>query len=239
MPNPYFQFKQFTVFHDRSAMKVTTDACLFGGWCAEEINKSNLESCSLLDIGTGTGLLSLMIAQKNKCIIDAVEIDESAAQQAIENSEASPWKERISVHQKNILEHTDKQYSVIVCNPPFYEKELKSTNEKKNEAHHDSSLKLIELFSYLNSRLLGDGNFYLLLPYKRIKEAEKLLQKEGLLIEKKIIVATSPNHKPFRVMIKGGQRKTIKDEVHLYITNSEQQYSEEFVELLKDYYLYL
>jgi tRNA1Val (adenine37-N6)-methyltransferase len=220
-------------------MKVTTDACLFGAWSAEEINNSNLENCSLLDIGTGTGLLSLMVAQKNDCLIDAVEIDKSATQQAAENIEASPWKEKIQVYQKDILEHRAKQYSVIVSNPPFYENELQSINEKKNEAHHDAGLKFTELFPYLKKHLSTDGHFYLLLPYKRIDEAEQLLRKENLFIKKKIIVSTSHNHKPFRVMIKGSQHETTKEEMNLYINTTEQQYSKEFVQLLKDYYLYL
>lgn len=219
-------------------MKVTTDACLFGAWCAEEIKKSVFGNCSLLDIGTGTGLISLMIAQKNNCLSDAVEIDRSAAQQAVENIKASPWKGTIQVCQKNILEHTDKKYSVIVSNPPFYENELQSANKKKNEAHHDSGLKLTGLFSYLKKQLSTDGHFYLLLPYKRIAEAEKLLSRESLFIEKKVIVSTSLTNKPFRIMIKGKHQAAIKEETHFYIKD-EQQYSNEFVQLLKDYYLYL
>jgi tRNA1Val (adenine37-N6)-methyltransferase len=168
-----------------------------------------------------------------------VEIDKSAAQQASENIEASPWKEKIQVYQKDILENTIKQYSVIVSNPPFYENELHSTNEKKNEAHHDVSLKLTKLFPYLKKHLLANGHFYLLLPYKRIDEAEEILREEELFIEKKLSVFTSPLHNPFRVMIKGGQQETIKEEMRLYITNREQQYSNEFIQLLKDYYLYL
>jgi tRNA1Val (adenine37-N6)-methyltransferase len=220
-------------------MKITTDACLFGAWCAAEIKIGNSENNSLLDIGTGTGLLSIMIAQKNNCLIDTVEIDKSAAQQAEENIAASPWQERILVHQKNILEYTGKQYFAIVTNPPFYENELQSTNKKKNEAHHDAGLKLTELFAYLKKHLSQDGHFYLLLPYKRIDEAEKILKREELFIEKKVIVSTSPLHKPFRVMIKGRQLKTTKEESVLYINISKQQYSNEFVQLLKDYYLYL
>ncbi|MDQ6609132.1 MAG: 50S ribosomal protein L11 methyltransferase, partial [Bacteroidota bacterium] len=97
MPNTYFSFKQFTIYQDRCAMKVTTDGCLFGSWCANEIYKLIHSQVYLLDIGAGTGLLSLMIAQKNKCVIDAIEIDKEAAMQAIENISASPWNKKIYV----------------------------------------------------------------------------------------------------------------------------------------------
>ena len=90
MANPFFQFKQFTVFHDQCAMKVTTDACLFGAWVAKKMSEKNWNEKKMLDIGTGSGLLSLMIAQQNNLFIDAVEIDIFAAKQAKENLASSP-----------------------------------------------------------------------------------------------------------------------------------------------------
>lgn len=239
MPNPYFQFKRFTVHHDRCAMKVTTDSCLFGSWCAEEIRKGNKSNNTLLDIGTGTGLLSLMIAQKNNCLIDAVEIDTATAEQAKENINASPFKEKISVYNQDILKFEEQLYNSIISNPPFYEKEIESPNEKRNEAHHGTSLKFSDLVLYINQQLVPGGNFYLLLPFKRIKEMEKVLMEMGLYIEKKIVVAPSTLHPPFRVMIKGTNTTASFEENFLSITNEQGTYTKEFVKLLQDYYLYL
>src|SRR5689334_19640143 len=139
MPNPYFRFKQFTVFHDRCAMKVTTDACLFGAWCAQEIQCLQPVPRHLLDIGTGTGLLCLLIEQKNELPIEAVEIDPDAAQQARENVAASPWKHKIQIHHADILScHPEQEFDCIVSNPPFYENELASQQDQKNLAHHST-----------------------------------------------------------------------------------------------------
>jgi tRNA1Val (adenine37-N6)-methyltransferase len=152
MPNPYFRFKQFTVYHDRTAMKVTTDACLFGAWSSEIINKGLFAKDNALEIGAGTGLLSLMVAQKNNITIDAVEIDASASQQAAENIVASPWKERISIHHSDILRFDNhKKYDCIFSNPPFYENEIDSINDKKNLAHHGLGLKLDVLFEIMSN----------------------------------------------------------------------------------------
>src|SRR3954454_12954512 len=121
-------------------MKVTTDACLFGAWIAEEDKSGSLPGTvkTVLDIGAGTGLLSLMYSQKNPSSnIDAIEIDEDAYAQSKENVEASPFAERINLIHDDVKRFTfSKKYDCIISNPPFYEKEIRSGNEKKNIAHH-------------------------------------------------------------------------------------------------------
>jgi tRNA1Val (adenine37-N6)-methyltransferase len=242
MPNPYFQFKQFIIYHDRCAMKVTTDACLFGAWCAEEIRNEQFKERikNILEIGSGSGLLSLMIAQKNDCAIDAIEIDEEAAQQAKENISLSPWRNNINLHHADALSFSFNQsYGVIVSNPPFYENEIESANKQKNLAHHGDGMKLSELFSLVKKQLATHGQFYLLLPFKRKSEAEKILKSEKIFIEKAVIVSQSAKHSPFRLMIKAGHTQMQVEEKQVSITGLEQQYTPEFISLLKDYYLYL
>ncbi|HEX6333160.1 MAG TPA: methyltransferase, partial [Flavisolibacter sp.] len=120
MANPYFQFKQFTIYHDRTAMKVTTDACLFGAWAAQEISQMP-NIATMLDVGTGTGLLSMMVAQQKALETDAIEIDPDAAAQASENIKASPWATRIHVIQQDVNDlQPGRAYDVVISNPPFY-----------------------------------------------------------------------------------------------------------------------
>ena len=241
MPNNYFSFKKFTVNHDRCAMKVTTDGSLFGAWVAEELSITGSHLKTALDIGTGTGLLSLMIAQKNNILIDAVEIDAEAAVQARQNVTPSPFKESIFVEQANILNFKQKSYDCIFSNPPFYQNELKSVGSKKNIAHHDEGLLLKDLFTIISSRLHLGGVFFLLLPAKRELEIDPLLKENNLFILKKLSVKQSVNHSTFRILIKGTNDKNKpaeKDEV-LSIYDDQKQYTPAFVQLLKDYYLYL
>jgi tRNA1Val (adenine37-N6)-methyltransferase len=217
-------------------MKVTTDSCLFGAWCAAELQK--LHCSKILDIGTGTGLLALMIAQKNSGTIDAVELDENAFRQASENILSSPWKASISIYHADIIKHSG-QYDCILSNPPFYENELSSPDPRNNLAHHSSRLTLVELIQYTGQILTNNGYLFLLLPYKRLAEAEKMLLKNDLYLNKTVIVKQTTNHSPFRVMIMAGKsRKEIFGTEILSIKEGD-TYSEGFKDLLKDYYLYL
>ena len=239
MPNTYFQFKQFIVHHDRCAMKVTTDSCLFGAWVSEEMQSLKVES-NVLDIGCGTGLLSLMVAQKNQCSIDALEIDGEAAAQAKENVAASPWQECIHIIHTDALQwKAEKKYDVIVSNPPFYEDDLKSIKQNKNIAHHSDGLRLEALLNFIKENITEDGIFFLLLPAKRINELTRLSLKADLHLHKVVSVKQTTRHHPFRIMVQGtiNKRELINEEIS--IRNNDQQYTPEFVALLKDYYLYL
>ncbi|WP_276501731.1 tRNA1(Val) (adenine(37)-N6)-methyltransferase [Terrimonas pollutisoli] len=244
MANSYFQFKQFMVHQDRCAMKVTTDGCLFGAWVAEQVKSENKEVTKLLDIGAGTGLLSLMVAQANSAIkLDAIEIDKDAFEQAKENIANSPWNSRISVFHGDAKEFSSPYlYDVIISNPPFYEKELKSENSKKNKAHHDEGLLLDDLLSIIKKNLAPGGEFYLLLPYKRKEAIDIAFAKNELAISHITFVRQSTQHHYFRIMISGkypANKEGLSTTTELTIRNEKQEYMPEFIQLLKNYYLHL
>ncbi len=244
MPNSYFQFKQFIIYQDRCAMKVTTDACLFGAWVAEEINNEKLIINNCLDIGAGTGLLTLMAIQKNPEIkIDAIEIDKDAAEQAKINVGSSSWKEQINIVQDDVKEFSfEKEFDLIISNPPFYEKEIRSATDSKNVAHHSQNLTLKELLAIIKNNLTPLGSFFLLLPYKRTEEIKELFKDNELNISKILFVRQSVKHDYFRIMIKGklSEQNSLETEFNeMSIWDDSQQYTNEFKQLLKDYYLHL
>lgn len=243
MPNSSFQFKQFTIHQDKCAMKVTTDSCLFGAITANALQTGKYEPVRILDIGTGTCLLSLMIAQKNdKVIIDALEIDKDAFSQAMENAAASPLKEKINVIHGDAREFNEQnKYDVIISNPPFYINELKSGNTKKNTAHHSNELELEDLLDVIKKNInMTTGKFFLLLPYKRHAEIMDLLKDKGAYLINEILIRQSVNHEYFRIVIEASfvfTAEPVRNEIS--IKDESDKYTAGFTELLKDYYLYL
>lgn len=237
MPNPYFKFKQFTVLQDKCAMKVCTDACLFGGLVANE----ELSPVSCLDIGTGTGLLSLMVAQRFfHADIDAVEIDEPAASQAAANMSASPWKERLQVINCDILSYAPgKKYDLVFSNPPFYEGDLLSPDEKRNRAMHHSGFSIAELAAISASHLSEDGILAVLLPYHRLDHFIREAGEQRLYLTKQILIRQSEEHGYFRAVLFFGRKKTEPIKKEMSIKDRKGAYTPEFIDALKNYYLYL
>jgi tRNA1Val (adenine37-N6)-methyltransferase len=237
MSNNYFQFKRFTVHQDACAMKVCTDACLFGAWTAQKVQA--LKADSVLDIGTGTGLLSLMVAQKTHASVDAVEIDEAAAKQATANFDASPWTKKLKTINEPIqaYEPVDK-YNFVLANPPFFENDLKSNDQQRNVALHSQQLTSGDLIKSIKRLLKEDGYFALLLPYDRSLHYEQLATNAGFHVVEKVRVKQTEKHSFFRsiLLFSTAEKPFVEEELIVKINGA---YSPEFTQLLKDYYLYL
>jgi tRNA1Val (adenine37-N6)-methyltransferase len=235
--NSHFQFKQFTVQQDRCAMKVCTDACVFGAWAGAGKAKR------ILDIGTGTGLLSLMAAQRNyQACIDAVEIDSEAAAQARENAAGSPFAERIEVHQSPIQDFDPPyRYQSIVINPPFFQADLRSPDARINQAHHAESLTFPELLTAV-ARLLGvGGTWHVLLPPDESATLTNMAQVQGWEKEKELTLYHTLERKPFRVMstfkgTPGRAQTTVSERLAIFEADGK-THTLAFRELLQEFYL--
>jgi len=235
--NSFFRFKQFTVHQDKCAMKVCTDACVLGAWA------NVAEAERILDIGAGTGLLSLMAAQRNThAEIDAVELDSDAFGQAAENVVNSPFSERINVINSAIQDFQPSyQYDCIITNPPFFQSDLLSPDLKKNNAHHATSLSFDELLTSIDRLLTENGHFYILLP---TDEAEVFLSKSlltGWILGAKMVLHHDKNKKPFRQLMAFRRKQItesqiIVDDLSIYDAHSS-LHSSHFKALMKDFYM--
>ncbi len=236
----WFQFKQFTIQQDKCAMKVCTDACLFGAWVSKKLETNEISGENILDIGCGTGLLSLMLAQKSVGKIDAVEIDEGAFEQAKENINATRWSESITIHHGSIVNFESlKKYDLIISNPPFYENQLKSEDKHRNVALHATTLSYFELVTAIKKNLAPNGIAGILLPYQCINNFDETLLNQKLFIVEKLNVAHSASHPFFRSLLLISNKENELWEDALSIKNADKEYSTEFKKLLKDYYLNL
>ncbi len=223
---------------DACSMKVTTDACLFGAWVARE-TRNFTEADTMLDIGSGTGLLSLMVAQQAPSFIDGIELQEPCYRQSLQNVAASPWGGRIRIHHDDVSRFAfDKKYAVIFSNPPFYENDLKSDDSGKNLAHHDTGLTLDQLAGIISHQLLEEGRFFMLLPARRESALKKVISNAGLFLHRIVRVHPTAQHEAGRIMVEGGLTSTHIWEETLFIRDGD-NYSGAFTTLLGDYYLYL
>ncbi len=236
MSNNYFAFKQFTVWQSDCALKVCTDACLFGAWVAHQLTSN--PPTTILDIGTGTGLLSLQLAQKlPSAFIDAVELDPAAAAQAAQNAAATTFN--IQVHNADIKNYGGKKYQHIISNPPFFENDLKSEHALKNQAMHSTTLSLQTLFTCVNDLMEPLGSFSALLPFTRANEVEALAQSHDYTVAHKAVVQQTPNHTPFRVMYIFSKAAIMDASETSIVIKENDRYTPIFLAYLKDYYLFL
>ncbi|MEJ7738537.1 MAG: methyltransferase [Chitinophagaceae bacterium] len=268
MSTTYFKFKKFIIQQDRCAMKVCTDACLFGAWTAERVGSresgvgrlpvvgvftnhqpgdiiegtvSGQSSMhTVLDIGSGTGLLALMLAQKKAAMIDTIEIDADAYRQAAGNVSASPWSSRIRVIHADVKsQRFPAKYNLIISNPPFFESQLRSPVPVTNTARHDTGLRWEELISVVGENLRADGLFAVLLPYSRSDHFITLAGSAGLHLHTAVYVKQSSAHSFFRTMLFFEKQPCFTIEYEELVIKEDGRYSQQFTSLLKDYYLNL
>ncbi len=237
MSNHYFKFKQFTIHQDKCAMKVSTDACIQGAWApiADDV-------VDVLDIGTGTGLLSLVLAQRNESIqIDAIELDADAAQQASENIKASPWADRINIIQGDVTQYAfTKQYDMIICNPPFFNNSLLGDDAQRNNVRHTISLSYDALLTVLQKVLKPKGYAAILLPTAEHDVWAQLLNKNGWGMTKLLQVHPKETGGYNRlVSLCSKDTFTATEVTQLQIYKQGGGYTDAFTQLLQPFYLKL
>lgn len=237
MANTYFQFKQFKINQEGSAMKVGTDGVLLGAWA--DVNGAK----SFLDIGTGTGLIALMLAQRttSDANIEAVEIDSLSYQQAVNNIQDCPWSDRIEAHHASFQDFASKsttKYDVIVSNPPYFINSLKASSEARSAARHTDGLPFENLIEGAKTLLNPHGRFSVILPVAEGDYFIRLARITGFSLSKRIEVLPNPGKPAKRLLIEFllNTIKTIEGQV--CVENGERHvYSPEYIELCKDFYL--
>ena len=216
-------------------MKVGTDGVLLGAWA----NCDSIER--ILDIGTGTGLIALMLAQRSKATIDAIEIDAEASVQAKENVEKSPWSEKISVINQSFqdfIEKSNNKYDLIVTNPPYFQNSLFAPDKKRTDARHNSNLELGDVIMGTKKLLNREGVLSIILPYLEGNMFILKASEEGLYCVRQTKVLPKPNREPKRLLLEFQQIKKPLVEQELIIElNKRHEYSEAYKNLTKNFYL--
>ncbi len=232
--NTYFQFKQFRIDQSLAAMKVCTEACVFGAMVEAAA------PLRILDIGTGTGLLSLMAAQKFSCPIDAVEMEEGAYRQALANFQISPWSDRLAVFHTSIQEFTPShQYDLILCNPPFFSDHLQSPSKARNMAMHNHTLPHSDLAEAIQGLLTESGLAYVLHPPSEAIMFDSLANGKDLYVQQRTQLMHHEEGPVLRYITVYGTKPKEHSLETFVIKDESGAYTNDFIEKLKPYYLYL
>ena len=232
-----FHLKPFSLQHHCSTMKVGTDAMILGTWTSvKNIN-------SILDIGTGCGIISLLLATRSKAKIVAIDIDEDSIVEASENFKLSPFNERMQTLKADLNDFSkisNQQFDLIVSNPPFFVNDLKPEDEKRKKARHSDSLTYNQLTEAVVKLLAPEGNFSIVLPYEVSRLFIKIANKNGLYQKRQLIIFSKEGMLPNRTNIEFSKKPSL--EIHsekFTIRNSEGEFTRQYIDLLKDFYLNL
>lgn len=234
--NNYFEFKQFRIVQQHSAMKVGVDGVLIGAWA--DVSGAH----RILDIGTGTGLIALMMAQRcPSAIIDAIDIDPEACMESKFNAEQSPWAERINVSCSSLEEYlktTVQNYDLIVSNPPYFSNGIKAPHLSRSTARHADSLPLDELMAALAQLLAKWAKAAIILPSESLSEVRRLTEKYMLFISRLCLVKPNPVKPVFRIMVEiTNQPCTLKEEELMIEYEQHFDYTPEYRQLTREFYL--
>ena len=231
-----FKFKQFSINQDRCAMQVGTDAVLLGAWATVSHNPN-----SVLDIGAGTGILALMLAQKtNASNIEAIEIDADAYEQCTENFENTPWSDRLFCYHAALLEFTkeiEDQYDLIVSNPPYFSETSKTKNIAKNTARFQEAMPFEHLLFSVQKLLSLNGIFSVVIPFKEEAYFTALAANYHLQLNRKTLVKGTPHTAIKRVLLEFSFQQKVPETSVLVIETSRHQYTQDYINLTKDFYL--
>jgi tRNA1Val (adenine37-N6)-methyltransferase len=233
MKSNTFRFKEFDVIQNKCAMKVNTDGVLLAAWA--QVNSAK----TILDIGTGTGVLALMVAQKNPAaIIDAIDIDEEAFLQAKENFAISKWSERLKSYHCS-LQHfaPDRKYDIIISNPPYFMDDLKADNLQKNIAKHSIALTYAELIRGIDALLDKNGSAFIVIPAFNFPLLMKEAEKHHLFVSNKTDVISIAGKAAYLSLIELSYKAAILKETTLTISNPDNSFTNEYIALTKHFYL--
>lgn len=234
-----FSFKQFTIEQSKTAMKVGTDGVLLGAWCDLP---SNLDA-KILDIGTGTGLIAIMAAQRSPlAVVDAIEIDKMAFEQAVENSQKSPFSSRINIYHISLQNYSPVDnylYDTIICNPPFFVNSLKNPDSARSTARHTDTLSFNDLITHSFRLLKDNGILSVILPTVEGNQFIELAKSSGFIVTRTTNIHPTVGAETKRLLIEL-QKNSVPisiEERHLTIEISRHQYTEEYIALTRDFYL--
>ena len=238
MPNPYFKFKQFTIFHDKCAMKVGTDGVLLGSWAGK-----GLKPKRILDIGAGSGLIALMLAQRFPTAeIEAIEIEKNCAQQCEENVATSPFKKRsktINTSIQNFATESQDKFALLVSNPPFFIDSFISENDERNIARHNDTLRQHEILQAITELSHHKSVFAIILP---VKEGDLFIIKAReypWYLNNQVYIKGGPDSKEKRVLLEFTKSENVLVKSQLVIEVTRGNYTKEFTALVKGFYLHL
>ncbi len=261
MSNTWFQFKQFLVTQEKSALKVGTDGVLLGAWCSVQGAKSMEHGARskeqgawgmdhggeiqgkaerILDVGTGTGLIALMLAQRSEAAIHAVEISEEACADALNNFQHSPWNNRLKLFPIDFNQFCGEIsccYDLVVCNPPFFSKSLKSADRASSVARHDVSLSFLQLISGAKKILADTGRLAVIVPVEAFDDFRETARLNGFYLSRKTLVIPLTGRLPKRVLLEFSVKAVYPVVDELVILLEKNKYSEEYKELTKEFYL--